>query len=200
MIWAELNRCNLANHIALKNEMDLCFPFYIYSFVFVAQFFCWCCCFVWCQRKIGKSNYRDDADDGGGYDDDNNNNNDGGGGKKLTKKEHGQYDDMIGLVYVHISGFMCTRFFYLKMGAVNASESFHVATVVFFLVFELWVWNEKAFQVALCNDHFISIRSSIIMVSHPLLFSHFRSRFFTNNFLSGIFFFILFICRMKFPF
>lgn len=34
-----LNRCNLANHVALKCEMDLCFPSFIYLFSFVVRNF-----------------------------------------------------------------------------------------------------------------------------------------------------------------
>lgn len=36
----QLSRCNLANHIALKSEMDLCFPSIILSLSFVCVVFC----------------------------------------------------------------------------------------------------------------------------------------------------------------
>lgn len=75
---------------------------------------------------------------------------------------------------------MCTllalcaaRFFYLKMGAVNTSNSFHVATVIFLLVFELWVRNEKPFQVAPRNDHFVIARGEMYGFISSVVFSSF---------------------------
>lgn len=92
---------------------------------------------------------------------------------------------------VHVS-------FIWKWGPSTRQTHFMSRQLFFFLVFEL-LWGLKwktvssrpmqwSFYKYKKHDH--QYQQQHNGISYSLLFSYFRSRFFTNNFLSGIFFFV----------